>query len=289
MNDAILNVSKMGLWEYRKLVLKNFVKKKMAFCGFLISLVMVLLSVFAPAIAGDPYSMDVASRLTPPGSEHLFGTDTLGRDLFSRVIFGIRVSFYVGFSTALISFMAGLVLGLIAGYVTFLDNIIMRICESMMAIPATLMAIALMAALGATTNNVILSLSVVYIPIVARVARASVLTVKEQTYIEAVGSIGASRSRILFRHITPNIISPIIVQATYIFASAIIIEAALSFLGVGVPAPAPSLGNILYDAKSVVYKAWWMTVYPGIAMVLIVLGINIFGDGLRDLLDPRSN
>lgn len=283
-------ISKAALWQYRKMVLRGFFKKKLAVAGMGITLLMILVAVLAPLIAGhDPYEMVVAERLQPPGAGHIFGTDTLGRDLFSRVVYGTRVSMEVGLETAAISFVAGMVLGLLAGYFSFCDNIIMRICESMMSIPPILMAIALMAAMGATTTNVVISLAVVYTPTIARIARAAAMTVREQTYIEAIRSEGASWFRILFRHIAPNVLSPVLVQATYIFATSIIIEAALSFLGAGVPAPDPSLGNILYDAKGVIFRSWWMTVFPGIFMVLTVLGLNVFGDSLRDLLDPLSN
>ncbi len=166
---------------------------------------------------------------------------------------------------------------------------IMRICEALNAIPAILIAIALVAALGASIFNIVVALAIVYIPSIARVARASTLSIKEMTYIEAEKAQGASQFRILFKHIAPNILSPVIVQTTYIFASAIIIEASLSFLGAGVPAPTPSLGNMLFEAKSYIYNAWWMTIYPGIFTVLIVLGLNLFGDGLRDIIDPMSN
>jgi peptide/nickel transport system permease protein len=195
----------------------------------------------------------------------------------------------VGLSTAAITFICGTLLGIAAGYVKFLDNIIMRICEGLMAIPPILMAIALVAALGASVQNVIIALSIIYIPTVARVARASTISVCELTYIEAARAEGAAPLRIVLRHILPNIISPVIVQVTYIFASSIIIEAALSFLGAGVPQPAPSLGNMLYEAKSYIYNAWWMTVFPGIFMICTVLGLNLFGDGLRDILDPTAN
>lgn len=281
---------KQGLWEYRKLVMKNFLRKKLVVLGFVITVMMTLIAVFAPLIAtADPYATDVASKLSAPGPAHYFGTDQLGRDIFSRVIYGTRISMVVGLSTSVIALVFGLVLGLAAGYVKLLDNIIMRVCEAMGAIPPILMAIALVSALGASTGNVIFALSIVYIPTIARVARASTLSVKEMTYIEAIQSQGAGWTRILFRHIAPNVLSPVIVQTTYIFASAIITEAALSFLGAGVPAPVPSLGNILYEAKSYIYNATWMTVFPGLFTVLIVLGLNLFGDGLRDIIDPMSN
>lgn len=281
---------KQGLWEYRKLVLKNFLSKKLVVLGFVITVVMALIAIFASVIATyDPYEVDVVNRLSAPSILHFFGTDQLGRDIFSRVIYGTRISMIVGLCTAAISFVIGILLGLMAGYVKVLDNIIMRICEAMGAIPPILMAIALVSALGASIQNVVLALSIVYIPTIARVTRASTLSIKEMTYIEAIQSQGAKWSRILFRHIAPNILSPVIVQTTYIFASAIITEAALSFLGAGVPAPSPSLGNILYEAKSYIYNATWMTVFPSLFTVLIVLGLNLFGDGLRDIIDPMSN
>lgn len=281
---------KQGLWDYRKLVLKNFLKKKLVVLGFLITVIMTLIAIFAPWIAtSDPYATDVMAKLSAPSAAHFFGTDQLGRDIFSRVVYGTRISMEVGLSTAFAALVIGLLLGLAAGYVKMLDNVIMRVCEALGAIPPILMAIALVSALGASTGNVILALSIVYIPTIARVTRASTLSVKEMTYIEAIQSQGAGWPRILFRHIAPNVLSPVIVQTTYIFASAIITEAALSFLGAGVPAPAPSLGNILYEAKSYIYNATWMTIFPGLFTVLIVLGLNLFGDGLRDIVDPMSN
>ena len=150
-------------------------------------------------------------------------------------------------------------------------------------------AIAMMAALGAKTENVIISLSIIYMPTIAKIARASALSVKEMSYVEAIRAQGAGWMRIVFKHIAPNVMSPVIVQTTFIFASAIIVESSLSFIGVGVPQPTPSLGNILSEARSVIYNSWWMTLYPGIVMILTVLGINIFGDGIRDIIDPTSN
>ncbi len=290
MNKDKKSVLKQGLWEYRNLVLQNFLHKKMVVLGFAVAVAMAVTAVFASGIATyNPNDIDVVKKLAAPSSNHWFGTDQLGRDIFSRVIYGTRISMTVGLFTALISFVIGILLGLAAGYVRILDNIIMRICEGMGAIPPILMAISLVSALGASMRNVIIALAIVYIPNIARVTRASTLSVKETTYIEAIRAQGAGWARIVFRHIAPNILSPVIVQTTYIFASSIITEAALSFLGAGVPAPAPSLGNILYEAKSYIYNAAWMTLFPGLFTVLIVLGLNLFGDGLRDIIDPMSN
>lgn len=289
-NKKNKQISKDGLKEYRKLVLKNFLKKKLVVAGFIITVIMALIAIFAPVITPyGIYDIDVFNKLAAPGNGHIFGTDNLGRDVFSRVLYGVRISMEVGLFTAIISFVFGIILGLLAGYVHWLDNMIMRICEALNAIPAILIAIALVAALGASIFNIVVALAIVYIPSIARVARASTLSIKEMTYIKAEKAQGASQFRILFKHIAPNILSPVIVQTTYIFASAIIIEASLSFLGAGVPAPTPSLGNMLFEAKSYIYNAWWMTIYPGIFTVLIVLGLNLFGDGLRDIIDPMSN
>lgn len=181
-----------------------------------------------------------------------------------------------------------MVIGLYSAYNRYLDHVLMRICDGLMAFPAILLAIAIMAALGPKTVNVIAALSFVMIPTVARVIRSAALVVKEQTYIEALKSQGASGIRIIWVHIAPNTISQLIIQLTYVFAISIIIEASLSFLGVGIPAPDPSWGNIIYEGKAVIYNAWWMTVFPGMFIILAVLALNLFGDGLRDLLDPHS-
>jgi peptide/nickel transport system permease protein len=245
---------------------------------------------FAPIIASySPYEMEAVNRLKAPSAENFFGTDNFGRDLFSRVAYGARASIGVGLSVALVTGFFGLIIGLYSAYFRTLDHILMRISDGLMAFPAILLAIAIMAALGPRLENVIIALGIVYTPYVARIVRSAALVVREQTYIEAMKAQGASSSRIIWSHIAPNTLSPLIVQSTFIFADAIIIEAGLSFLGVGVPTPDPSWGNILYDGKQVIFNAWWMTFFPGIAIVLSVLGLNLFGDGLRDLLDPQTN
>lgn len=288
-NNA-MDLNKRSIKEHRAIVIKSFLKNKLAVVGLVIVIVMILAAVFAPLITKfDPYEMDIANRLAAPGNMHWFGTDTFGRDVFSRVIYGLRISLYVGFTIAIIAMLLGLFVGLISAYFPKADAVLMRICEAMMSIPATLMAIAMMAALGAKTENVIISLSIIYMPTIAKIARASALSVKEMSYVEAIRAQGAGWMRIVFKHIAPNVMSPVIVQTTFIFASAIIVESSLSFIGVGVPQPTPSLGNILSEARSVIYNSWWMTLYPGIVMILTVLGINIFGDGIRDIIDPTSN
>lgn len=250
----------------------------------------VLLAVFAPVIAmHDPLAMNTADRLQGISAQHWFGTDNMGRDVFSRVLYGARISLTVGFTVGITSGLLGLIIGLYASTNQVADNILMRICDGLKAIPSTLLAITMMAVLGADIKNVIISLIVVNIPNMARLARSQALVVREQTYIEAMRCLGSSRKRILWAHVVPNILSPMIVQMTFVFASAIITEAALSFLGAGVPAPAPSWGNILKEGKDVIYTAWWMILFPGIFTALTVLGLNLLGDGVRDLMDPRNS
>ncbi|MDO4321696.1 MAG: ABC transporter permease [Lachnospiraceae bacterium] len=276
--------------EQRHLRLLKLKKNKLAIIGGLITIFMILIAIFAPLIAThDPYDMIVLDRLKGPSAAHLFGTDATGRDVFSRVLYGTRVSMFIGFSVALYSMIIGMVVGLFASYYKVLDSVLMRICDGLTAIPSSLLAVALMSALGASEKNVIISLVAVSFPKVARIARAQAMVVKEQTYIEAMKASGSGTLRILFRHIAPNVLSPVIVQVSFAFANAIITEAALSFLGVGVPIPQPSWGNILYEGKEVISKAWWMIVFPGAFTAAAVLGLNILGDGLRDLLDPHIN
>lgn len=288
--DTLLAIRKKLQKEQFQLNIHKYLKNKLAMIGSIVTVIMVLLALLAPVIAPEgPYAMTVTARLKAPSLAHIFGTDTFGRDLFTRIIYGTRVSMGVGAAVSLLSLGTGLVIGLYASYYKTLDNILMRICDGLKAIPAILLAIALMAVLGASMQNVILSLAVVYTPDIARITRSAALSVKEQTYIESMKALGATPTRIIWLHIAPNVLSPVIVQASFIFATAIVTEAALSFLGVGVPVPAPSWGNILYEGKTVIYDSWWMVVYPGLFTALSVLGLNLFGDGIRDVLDPMSN
>ena len=277
--------------EQRRLGARRFFRNRQAVFGALIVLAMLLTALLAPVLApADPLAQTVSNRFARPGTAgYLLGADKLGRDLLSRIIYGARVSMIVGVSVGASSMLLGMVIGLYACYYKKLGAVLMRICDGLSAIPSTLLAIALMAVLGQSVFNVILALSIVYVPRMARVSRSAALVVMEQTYIEALRSQGASAFRIIWRHVAPNILSPVVVQASYNFANSIITEAALSFLGVGVPAPQPSWGNILSEGREVITKAWWMIVYPGAATALAVMGTNIFGDGLRDVLDPHSN
>jgi peptide/nickel transport system permease protein len=272
----------------RSLALRRFSANRTALVGGILVAVMVVLALAGPLlVAADPLAVAAEDRLQGPSGAHPFGTDNYGRDLLARVVHGAATSLGTAFTIALITSVLGLAVGLYAGYNRVVDAVVMRIADGLMAFPAILLAIAIMAALGPRTENVVIALTVVFVPYVARVVRSSVLAIKEQTFVEALQAQGASPSRIIWLNIAPNVVSPLIVQATFIFADTIITEAALSFLGAGIPPPAPSWGNILLDGKIVIYTAWWMTVFPGVAILLTVLGVNLLGDGLRDLLDPR--
>lgn len=289
-NIDLTNVKQNLKKEQRKLFIRRFLSNRLMVTGSVIILFLTLVALFGPLLVSyNPYEMEVTSRLDAPSADHLLGTDNFGRDLLARIAYGAQVTMGVGFSVAALSSVFGMIIGLYASYYRTLDHILMRISDGLMSIPAILLAIALMAALGPMTENVIIALSIVFTPYVARVIRSAALVVREETYIEAMKAQGASTWRIIWLHIMPNTISPLIVQATFIFADAIIVEAALSFLGAGVPAPDPSWGNILYDGKLVIFNAWWMTVFPGIMIVLAILGLNLLGDGLRDLIDPHIN
>lgn len=276
--------------EQNEAKIRAFLRNKISVVGLIIALIMIIIALIAPLITTyGENEMIVKDRLLSPSSTHLFGTDSMGRDIYTRVIYGTRTSLLVGVLTGLIAGVVGMIIGLYASYSKVLDNILMRVCDGMKAIPNILLAICLMAAMGADLKNVIISLTVVSIPGIARVARSAALVVREQTYVEAMNALGAKPNRILWLHVAPNIISPIIVQVTFIFASSILAEASLSFLGAGVPSSVPSWGSILNEGKSYIYDAWWLIVYPGIFTAVTVLGLNLLGDGLRDFLDPLTN
>lgn len=269
------------------LLARLWANKAIALGAFLLFLLAVSALAAPLLVRHDPLQMKVVERLRPPSSAHWMGTDEYGRDLFSRIVHGGRVSMGVGGAVTLLSVVLGLVLGLYAGYYRFLDALLMRFCDGLMAVPGILLAIALMATFGPSARNVVIALTLVYAPGVARIVRSSVLKVREQNFIDAIRLQGAGPGRILWLHVAPNVLSPLVVQASYIFADAIISEAGLSFLGTGIPAPAPSWGNIIQSGKLLVFKAWWVTVFPGLTIVLAVLSLNLIGDGLRDWLDPH--
>ena len=253
----------------------------------------ILLLVMAAAAAApwltpyNPLALDVPARLQGPGPAHLFGTDDFGRDIFSRVLFGARLSLLVGTLVTVLATAGGVVIGLAAGANPRTDRVLMRIMDGLMAFPDIVLAIALMATLGPSVRNVIIALGFVYTPRVARVVRASVLVIINQEYVEAARAVGASRARIMTRHVLANSISPVIVQATFIAAYAMLGEAALSFLGVGVPPQVPTWGGIIASGQVYLRQAAWISVFPGAAIILSVLALNLLGDGLRDFLDPR--
>jgi len=262
-------------------------RRKTTLVGAVLMLGMLLTGTLAPLIGGDPGLMDVAGRLQAPGRAHWFGTDDVGRDVFSRVVYGARLSLMVGAAVVVFSFAVGVVCGLVAGFYRRLDNPVMRVMDGLMAFPAIVLAIALMAALGASVINVIVAIGVVYSPRVARVVRGSVLVIRETSYVEAARALGAADLVLMGRHVLPNCLSPVIVQASFVFAAAVLTEAALSFLGVGVPPYVPSWGVILAEGRLYIQQAPWLVIYPGVAIMLTIFGLNMFGDGLRDLLDPK--
>ena len=277
------------LREQRQIRRERFFSSPGLIMGLTVFILIVMAAIIIPAVANvDPNAMAIADRLKGPSLKHPFGTDEFGRDLMIRVLYGARVSLLVGGTVALLSSVLGTVIGIYASYFKILDHILMRICEGLIAIPGVLLAIALMAALGAGNLNVIIALTIVYTPSVARIVRSSALVTREQPYVEAAKVQGAGSGRILRKLILPGVISPLTVQASFIFAQAIISEASLSFLGAGIPAPAASWGNILQGSKQVLQKAPWTVIFPGLAVVLCVLSLNLLGDGLRDYLDPRT-
>jgi peptide/nickel transport system permease protein len=249
---------------------------------------LALLSLLAPWISPyDPIDLDVIERLKPPSAEHWFGTDAFGRDILSRTFWGGRISLLVGLSVAALSTAIGLFVGLLSGYYRKLDAVVMRIMDGLMAIPGILLAIAMMALMRASVEVVIIAITIPEVPRVVRLVRSLVLSIREQTYIQAAVAVGSRLPKLLFRHILPNAVAPIIVQATYICASAVLIEAYLSFLGVGTPPEIPSWGNIIAEGRQFVQLAFWNVSFPGLFLGIMVLSINLLGDGLRDMLDPR--
>lgn len=256
--------------------------------GIAIVIVMALLAIFAPLLfTSNPKAVDPRNRFETPGSNAWFGTDNIGRDVYSRTIFGTRVSLTVGFSVAVISIAAAAVIGVLAGYYRKMDMFVMRIMDGLMSIPAVLLAMALMALLGGSVQNVIISLCVVETPRAVRIVRSAVLSIREQMYIDAARALGIPPPRILLLHILPNTIAPVIVQGTFIGAAAVLVEAYLSFLGAGPPPDVPSWGNIMAEGRNYISRAVWVIMFPGIFLTLTVLGINLAGDGLRDNLDPK--
>ena len=282
---ASLGRQDVGAWRR---LLGGLLQAKAPLAGAIVLLAMTLVAVLAGQLSpDDPLKLNVVERLTAPGRAHWLGTDEYGRDLLSRVIYGARISLRVGVLVVLGSTSLGIFVGLLAGYFPRLDGPLMRVMDGLLAFPSILLAIAIVAALGPREINTAIALIIVHMPRDARLVRATVLATKGQDYVEAARGLGVQDTRILARHILPNCVPPLTVQATFTFAFAILAEAALSFLGVGTPPPAPSWGNVLAEARVVIREAPWMSFFPGLAIAATVMGLNLFGDWLRDALDPR--
>jgi peptide/nickel transport system permease protein len=257
--------------------------------GGLIVAAIVVVTLLAPLLAPhDPLRNNFRTRLQPPGALFWFGTDHFGRDILSRILYGGRISLVIGGWVVVVTGVFGTMIGAIAGFFRALDEPIMRLMDAIMAFPAILLAMAIAAVMGASVTNVVIALAIATTPHTARIVRGSVLVVREMEYVEAARALGASELRVLFRHVLVNVTGPLIVRLTYVFAIAILAEAALSFIGVGPPPPAPSFGNIIANGRDFMIAAPWITIFPGLAIIIVVLGLNLLGDGLRDVLDPRT-
>jgi peptide/nickel transport system permease protein len=276
----VLVIRRRGLWR--------FIRRNPTIClGLFVIGAMLLSTLTAPLYAGDPLTMDPSRRLQGPSAELWFGTDHLGRDVFARTVYGARMSLLVGFSVAVFAVAGGLVIGLAAGYLRRLDGVVMRIMDGLMSIPSILLAIAFVSLTHGGILVVIVAIVIPEVPRAVRLVRAVVLTAREQPYVEAALSGGARTMKILWRHILPSTIAPLIVQATYVCASAILTEAGLSFLGAGIPPDIPTWGNMIAFSRLYIGVAPWTIFCPGICLALVVLAVNLLGDGLRDFLDPR--
>ena len=250
--------------------------------------ILIVLSLLAPWIAPyDPLKLNVSQRLKPPSETYWFGTDAYGRDVLSRTLWGGQISLVIAASVAVLSMVVGTLIGLLAGYFRAMDSIVMRVMDGLMAIPGILLAVAMLSLSKASVQTVVIAITIPEIPRVVRLVRAVVLSLREQTFVSGAIASGSRVPRILFRHILPNAMTPIIVQATYIAASAVLIEAYLGFLGVGTPPEVPSWGNIIAEGRNFIMLAIWSVLFPGLFLGTMVLAINILGDGVRDMLDPR--
>ena len=250
-------------------------------------LAITIAALLAPMTGIDPSAMRVRLRYKPPSEAFLFGSDNFGRDVLTRVLYGAQVSLWIGFVVALLSGLCGAVLGVVAAQIRSLDAPLMRFMDALMSFPAILLALGITAALGPRMESVIIALTVAYVPAGVRIVRASALVVRELDYVQAARIAGAGNFRIMLRHILPNSVGPLLVHMTFVFAYSILAEAALSFLGVGVQPPTPSWGNIIAEGRDYATEAWWVMLFPGLGISLAALGLNLLGDGLRDVLDPR--
>lgn len=268
---------------------RRLCRNKLAMIGLVILIILVLCAVFADFIAPYGYgAQNLKAMLQPPSSAHLFGTDEFGRDIFSRVIYGSRISLKIGFIAVGISLVIGGILGAAAGYYGgHIDNGIMRVMDVIMSIPSILLAISIVAALGPGLTNLMIATGISYVPSYARIVRASILSIKDQEFVEAARAIGTTDASIILRHILPNCMAPIIVQATVGVALAILTAAGLSFIGLGIAPPTPEWGSMLSTGRNYIRDHWNITMFPGLAIALTIFALNVLGDGLRDALDPK--
>jgi len=290
MTDIVLAASSTQVLAERRRfrVLRKLAAHRSFKIGLVLVTILVLCAIIGPMLTGtDPTAMSIRYRFKPPSARFLFGSDQYGRDILTRVLYGGRLSLSIGLSVALVSGIFGALIGMAAGYFRALDPYVMRLMDALMAFPAILLAIGIGAALGAQASSIVVALAVAYVPRTARIVRASVLVIREMEYLQAARVSGAGDLHIIVKHVLPNCLGPLIVQLTFVFAYAILAEAALSFLGIGPPPPAPSWGNIIAEGRDYSVEAWWVMLFPGFAVSLAALGMNLLGDGLRDVLDPR--
>lgn len=285
-----MSTTGLSLWwsGFQKQTATLYRRHPSALIGSIVLIFMCLMAFFAPFLGTvDPQAVAPINRLQSPGAEFWFGTDMLGRDVYSRVVYGARVSLTVGIAVAILSTVIGLAIGLVTGFLRWADSIIMRIMDGLMSIPSILLAIALMALTKASIENVIIAITISEVPRVVRLVRSLVLSLREQPYVEAATASGTPLIKTLVKHILPNTVAPLLVQATYVCASAMITEAILSFIGAGTPPNIPSWGNIMAEARSMFQIASYLIIFPAIFLSLTVLAVNFLGDGMRDALDPR--
>lgn len=270
-------------------LLRRLRRSRASVAGAVVILIFTAIALFAALLAPyDPIQTDTNVAFGPPSALHWFGTDNLGRDILSRIVHGARISLWIGIISVAIGAAVGTVLGLLAGYYARLvDSVIMRFTDAMLAFPGILLALIFVAALGSNLVNLMIAVGISSVPRYARLVRGSVLSAKENVYVEAARAIGCDNARIMFRHILPNVIAPVIVVSTLGVAAAILAAASLSFLGLGIQPPTPEWGAMLSGGRDYLRTAWWITVFPGLAITLVVLSTNMLGDGLRDALDPR--
>jgi peptide/nickel transport system permease protein len=286
--DVLGSAVTAGAPSTRPRWLRRLLANRSVVAGALILLAFVLAALLAGVLSThNPTRLEPAARLQPPSARHFLGTDEFGRDVWSLVLHGSRISLLVGVTTMVLTSVGGIAVGLVAGFSRRLDTVVMRVMDGLMAFPAILLAIALMAVRGSGVWNVIFALSVVYMPRTAMLIRSTVLSIRELDYVQAARALGREDAGIAVRHILPNCVGPLLVQGSFVFAYAILAEAILGFLGVGVPPYVPSWGNVIASGKNVIREAFWVSLFPGVALTLAGLSLNLLGDGLRDVLDPR--